>query len=153
MFIHVYFVLYLVKRKGWSVGMPLKLVCYSDLSSHVKEPQNCIYCLKKKLYQNLKAKALFHTNSKASVYVCNPGSSKERNSASAKTLWGTSPVWAALNIVCNQSKWWERCHGRGDVMTSWYKIMCDAFLTAWEHDVATVTKRVKYKYLCICGSL
>ncbi len=41
-------------------------------------------------------------------------------------LWGTSPAWAALNIVCNQSKWWARRHGQGDVMTNWNKSPCDA---------------------------
>ncbi len=38
--------------------------------------------------------------------------------------WGTPPVWAALNIMCNLSKGWARRHGRGDVMTSWYKSTC-----------------------------
>ncbi len=62
MFIHVYFALYLVNVKRWSVHVPLELRHYSDLSRHIKEPQNGFYCVNflKKL-QNLKAETLFHT--------------------------------------------------------------------------------------------
>ncbi len=42
MIIHVYFVLQLVKMKRWSVHVPLELRNYSNLSGHIKEPQNSI---------------------------------------------------------------------------------------------------------------
>ncbi len=35
----------LVKRKRWSVHMSVELRHYSNLSRHIKEPQNSIYCL------------------------------------------------------------------------------------------------------------
>ncbi len=30
------------------------------------------------------------------------------------------------NILCNQFKWWARRNRQGDIMTSWYKSMCNA---------------------------
>ncbi len=43
-FIHVYFML-LSKYERWLVHVLLELRCYSDLSRHIKEPQNRIYGL------------------------------------------------------------------------------------------------------------
>ncbi len=57
MFTHVYIVL---KVKRWSVHMPLERRCYSDLSRHIKEPQNGIVRISlKKKRSHLKAKTLF----------------------------------------------------------------------------------------------
>ncbi len=48
-----------------SSRMPLELKQYSDLSRHIKEPQNGIYCLNFfKKRQTFKAETLFHTRSK-----------------------------------------------------------------------------------------
>ncbi len=44
MFIHVYFVLY-VNMKRRLVHVLFELRRYNDLSRHIKEPHNGIYCL------------------------------------------------------------------------------------------------------------
>ncbi len=44
MFIHVYFILYLVNMKRWSVHVPLELRHYSDLSWHIRATK-AFYCL------------------------------------------------------------------------------------------------------------
>ncbi len=52
----------LVKRRRWSVHVPLELRRYSDLSWHIKGPQNSIY--------RLNAEALYHTKSDLLCLVC-----------------------------------------------------------------------------------
>ncbi len=53
--------------------MALKLRHYSDLSRHIKVPQNAIYCLNLfKKWQNLKAKTSFHSKSNLLCLVCQP---------------------------------------------------------------------------------
>ncbi len=70
MSVHVYFMLYLVKRKRWLVHMLLDLRCYSDLS-WLKEPQNGIYSLNLfKNYKMWKLRLCFHTKSNLLYLVC-----------------------------------------------------------------------------------
>ncbi len=47
-----------------------------------------------------------------------------------------------LDIVCNLSNGWARCHGRGDVMTSWYKSTCG--------ETGVSFRRSAKRSLCIC---
>ncbi len=70
MFIRIYLMLYVMKRR--SVHVPLELRWYSDLSWHIKEPQNSIYCFNflKKNKKKLKAENLFHTRSNLLSLVC-----------------------------------------------------------------------------------
>ncbi len=71
MFIHVNFVLY-VNMKRRSVHV-FELRQYSDLSRHIIEPQNGIYCLNFFKNYNLKAESpdsLFHTRSNLLCLVC-----------------------------------------------------------------------------------
>ncbi len=49
--------------------MPFELRCYSDLSRHIKKPQNWIYCLFLKR-QHLNAETMFHTKSNLFCFVC-----------------------------------------------------------------------------------
>ncbi len=69
MLMYVYFVLKLVlKRKGHIhslSALPFELLCfYSDLSRHITEHQNCIYCLNfLKKMDNLKYETLFFIKS------------------------------------------------------------------------------------------
>ncbi len=67
MSVHVYFMLYLVKRKRWLVHMLLDLRCYSDLS-WLKEPQNFICSLNLfKNYKMWKLRLCFHTKVTCSI--------------------------------------------------------------------------------------
>ncbi len=59
-----------IKRKTWWVRMPLELRCYSDLSRHIKEPQNGIYCLNFLQNEIIWKLRLFHTESNLLCLVC-----------------------------------------------------------------------------------
>ncbi len=67
MIIHVYFMLYLVKRKKWLVHMPLELRHYSDTwKSH--KIVFIVWIFKQN--DNLKNETLFHTKSNLLCLVC-----------------------------------------------------------------------------------
>ncbi len=67
MIIHVYFMLYLVKRNKWLVHMPLELRHYSDTWKRHKIVF-IVWILKQN--DNLKTETLFHTKSNLLCLVC-----------------------------------------------------------------------------------